>query len=96
LTDNDGYYKTGRIIYGSMPEGNSIGKVVEIWDQSGKTFTKKYDFKGNLLSLQRKLAVDYKDVLDWSQSVKLEKDEFVQLFEYDAMFNETGFWQQKA
>ena len=45
--------------------------------------------------MQRKLAIDYKSLLDWSQNPALEQEVFSQGFEYDAMFNETDFFGTK-
>jgi hypothetical protein len=44
-----------------------------------------YDFKGNVLSSSRQLSQDYKNVIDWSNTVPLEAEVFKNLHTYDAV-----------
>ncbi len=79
----------GRTVYGESlpgPEGrNQRGRAVQAFDQSGVVTTDAYDFKGNLLEVRRRLAVDYKTTLDWSTGPALEAEEFVTRTAYDAL-----------
>jgi hypothetical protein len=64
---------------------NLRGRLVSIMDQSGVVTSNGFDFKGNLLTSTRQLAVNYKDVVDWSAPVALEADLFVTATTYDAL-----------
>jgi RHS repeat-associated protein len=44
-----------------------------------------FDFKGNLLQSSRQLAVEYKTMVDWSQSPELEQESFTTTTGYDAL-----------
>jgi RHS repeat-associated protein len=85
----------GRILYGETranPEDNNLrGKAVQILDQAGIVTSDEYDFKGNLLRSQRKLAQEYKSHLDWSADVPLESDIFASSTRYDALNRPTEF-----
>lgn len=87
---------TERLVYGeslSNPEVHNLrGKVVEVFDQTGKVITNDYDFKGNLLRSQRQLAKSveltpaYKTTVDWSASIQLETDTtYTSRTRYDAL-----------
>lgn len=79
----------GRTIYGETqpnPELNNLrGKAYQVFDSAGIITSEAYDFKGNLLHSQRQLAKDYKNTLDWSQSVALEPEIFNSDTSYDAL-----------
>ena len=79
----------GRSVYGEgrpNPETSNLrGKVVELLDQAGVVTSEAYDFKGNLLSSQRRLAQDYNTTLDWSAPVPLEAENYVSRTLYDAL-----------
>jgi RHS repeat-associated protein len=79
----------GRSIYGETrpnPEVNNLrGKVVELRDQAGVVTSDEYDFKGNLLRSQRRLAQSYKTTLDWSGVVPLEPETYTSRTRYDAL-----------
>jgi RHS repeat-associated protein len=79
----------GRTIYGEgrpNPEDNNLrGKVVELRDQAGIVASDRYDFKGNLLRSQRRLAQNYKTTLDWSGAVPLESETYSSRTRYDAL-----------
>lgn len=78
-----------RTSYGESAEDpaaiNARGKVVEVCDDAGKVESEEYDFKGNLLSVTRTLAVTYKGDLDWSKPVPLEAGGYTSRTEYDAL-----------
>jgi RHS repeat-associated protein len=85
-----------QLVYGETlpnPEVHNLrGKVVQLFDQTGKITTDKYDFKGNLLLSQRQLAKSvestpaYKTTVDWSASVQLETDTtYTSRTRYDAL-----------
>jgi RHS repeat-associated protein len=79
----------GRTVYGETqpnPELNNLrGKAYQGFDSAGVITSEAYDFKGNLLHSQRQLAKDYKNTLDWSQSVDLETEIFNSHTSYDAL-----------
>lgn len=79
----------GRMVYGESqpnPEANNLrGKTYQAFDQAGVVTTDAYDFKGNLLSSSRQLAVEYKTTLDWSQTIALEPDVYASSTAYDAL-----------
>jgi RHS repeat-associated protein len=89
----------GRTVYGETqanPEvRNSRGKVVQLFDQAGVVSSDKYDFKGNVLHSQRKLAdlvgvagaqtPAYKTTVDWSGAVQLEGVTYISHTRYDAL-----------
>ncbi len=67
---------------------NLINKPKESYDTSGKIDFAYYDFKGNLLKSTRRLAKDYKNVVDWSianPEELLEAETFVTETQYDAL-----------
>jgi RHS repeat-associated protein len=79
----------GRTIYGESrinPEiGNLRAKVVELRDQAGVVSSAAYDFKGNLLLGQRRLAQSYKTTLDWLGAVPLHVESYISRTRYDAL-----------
>jgi RHS repeat-associated protein len=79
----------GRTVYGETrpnPEANNLrGKVIELRDQAGIVTSDRYDFKGNLLRSQRRLAQSYKTTLDWSGAVPLEPESYTSRTRYDAL-----------
>ncbi|HZO90882.1 MAG TPA: SpvB/TcaC N-terminal domain-containing protein [Chthonomonadaceae bacterium] len=79
----------GRTDYGETrpnPEAsNQRGKAVQVYDQAGVVISDAYDFKGNLLHMQRQLAQDYKSTLDWSAAVPLEAETYTSRTRYDAL-----------
>ena len=79
----------GRTVYGESltdPEAkNQRTKAVQVFDQAGVVTTDSYDFKGNPLSTQRQLAVEYKATLDWSTAVPLAADIYASSTVYDAL-----------
>jgi len=79
----------GRSVYGETqpnPEANNLrGKVVVLRDQAGIVTSDDYDFKGNLVRTKRQLAQEYKNSLDWSGTVPLEADSYINRSTYDAL-----------
>jgi hypothetical protein len=45
----------------------------------------KFDFKGNLVSLEKQLCRVYDHTIDWATTVALDPETFADSFEYDAM-----------
>ncbi|KAH8728863.1 virulence plasmid 65kDa B protein-domain-containing protein, partial [Phaeosphaeriaceae sp. PMI808] len=84
----------GRTVYGEtqpIPEAhNQRGKVLQIFDQAGVVIIDDYDFKGNLLRSQRKLAQDYKTTLNWSTAIQLEEPSYTSSTRYDALNRPIG------
>ncbi len=78
-----------RTVYGETlpnPEtGNKRGKVVQIFDQAGIVISDNYDFKGNLLVTSRRLASEYKQILDWSAAAPLEAQTYISRTKHDAL-----------
>src|SRR5262249_4706668 len=60
----------GKTVYGesltNAEASNLRGKPYQSFDGAGVVTTGEYDFKGNLLSSSRRLAVDYKTTPDWA------------------------------
>ncbi|HLG61748.1 MAG TPA: SpvB/TcaC N-terminal domain-containing protein [Ktedonosporobacter sp.] len=82
----------GRTVFGESqptPEAKNLrGKSYQVFDCSGMTTNGVYDFKGNLLSMTRQLASNYKQTLDWSTSVALEASAYSSSTTYDALNRE--------
>ena len=78
-----------RIVYGETqlnPAANNLrGKVVQVFDQAGVITSGNYDFKGNLLRNERRLAQEYKATLDWSAAVSVEAVAYTNSTRYDAL-----------
>lgn len=64
-----------RVVYGEgQPHDQELNlrtRVYQRFDGAGST-TNKYDFKGNLVTSERKLLANYHDPVDWSQSPELD------------------------
>jgi hypothetical protein len=79
----------GKTVYGEEQANaaamNLRGKVFQSFDGAGVVTTGEYDFKGNLLTSSRQLAVDYKNTLDWSGTVALEIESFTTSTSFDAL-----------
>ena len=79
----------GRTVYGesqSNPEANNLrGKAAQIFDQAGVVTNDGFDFKGNLLSTSRQLAVEYKTTVDWSTDPEREPEILTSRTTYDAL-----------
>ncbi len=82
-----------KLIYGeeisNSQRMNLRGQLHQHWDPSGVVENTKFDFKGNLLEVNRRLAAKYEEpVIDWgptSPTNELEAETFIQITEYDAI-----------
>ncbi|RYN16671.1 hypothetical protein AA0112_g12390 [Alternaria arborescens] len=63
---------------------NARQQPMILYDQSGQTTTEAFDFKGNLLQGQRRLAREYKAAIDWAKDVELEPEIYPTSNVYDA------------
>ncbi len=72
-------------VYGTNSANNSILQPIIIKDQSGQTELLSYDFKGNLLSQEKRFCIDYQNTIDWNSNPSLQANSFTQLSEYDAL-----------
>ena len=77
------------ITYGegqSDPEDDNLrGRVFQVHDGAGISTSTSYDFKGNLLRQERRLASEYRRELDWGQAEQLEAGAHVHSTTYDAL-----------
>jgi len=73
-----------QIIYGKDTATNSIGQIAEIYAQDGKT-TFEYDFKGNIVFLQKQFTQAHNMVTNWEDNVILQNEQFVSQTEYNAL-----------
>ena len=66
---------------------NLLGSAIEVYDQAGRSRTRKLDFKGNVLLADRTLAQDYKQTVDWQTDPQsqLEEEVFQSASQYDAL-----------
>ncbi len=82
-----------RFTYGegaaSDKQNNLRGQLREHVDQSGRKTVRAYDFKSNILTVERQLASDYRaPIIGWepgSPTAGLEPETFIQSTEYDAL-----------
>jgi RHS repeat-associated protein len=76
-------------IYGeSLPNPethNTRMRIVEIRDQAGVNLSASYDFKANLVESGHRIAIEYRETLDWSQDIALDKRNYQQFLAYDAL-----------
>jgi RHS repeat-associated protein len=79
----------GQVTYGETEShastNNLRGKAFSLFDQAGRVINRKYDFKGNLLQVERRLIKEYKSTIDWSTSIHLEKTAYTNNTTYDAL-----------
>jgi hypothetical protein len=63
---------TGYVVYGDLlddgaaKEINMKGRAYQLYDQAGVVTIKKVDFKGNAIEVERKLAKEYKQNINWN------------------------------
>lgn len=78
-----------RLIYGegqpSAANHHLRGKLYQHGDAAGMLTVAAYDFKGNPLTQQHQLLVDYKNLPDWSQNPPLEAETFTTQTSFDAL-----------
>jgi RHS repeat-associated protein len=97
-----------RTVYGEAhPNAQALnlrGKPFQHYDGAGVVVNELYDFKGNLLSGSRQLAVEYKRLVDWAPlatltdaqaiatppSALLESEKFTTSTEFDALNRPTS------
>ncbi|KAF7513142.1 hypothetical protein GJ744_010538 [Endocarpon pusillum] len=88
-TTNGPELLVGRTVYGESeadPEAANLReKPIKVFDQAGVVMNTPYDFKGNLLSSVRQLAVEYKATRDWTNEVALETSTYTSHTVYDAL-----------
>jgi RHS repeat-associated protein len=79
----------GRTVYGESqpsPENNNLRtKIVQLFDQAGLVTSDEYDFKGNLLHTQRRLAQSYSTTLEWAGTVPLHAETYTGRTLFDAL-----------
>lgn len=79
---------------------NLRGQLREHVDQSGRKTVRAYDFKGNVLAVERQLASNYSEpIIGWqpgSPTAGFEPETFAQITEYDALNRMTRLfnWHQ--
>ncbi|ETS87117.1 hypothetical protein PFICI_00945 [Pestalotiopsis fici W106-1] len=80
-------------VYGEAtldPEPNNLrGQVFEIRDQSGIRRNTSFDFKGNCLSFDNHLAVEYQTMLNWRGHVPVEEKAYTTRNVFDALNRNT-------
>lgn len=88
-----------KISYGeNQPDdaaNNLRGQPHLLYDTAGKLEFSRYDFKGNVLRSSRRLAADYKQVVNWDGAdpdAGLEPETFVSESRYDAL--DRVIWSQ--
>ena len=93
-----------RLVYGeslgaSADDTNHLGRLYRVYDSAGVLTSVEYDFKGNLLQAERRLAEDYTTVPDWidlagetdpgdihtAAAGMLESETFTTTWTYDAL-----------
>ncbi len=91
LTKDGKAYTIGKIKYGegeaNDKDRNLRGQVIEVYDESGRTETPEFDFKGNPKQVKRQLAAQYElEILDWDDTATtLMTEVFIQSTEFDAL-----------
>jgi hypothetical protein len=56
-----------RLVYGETLAANNLcGRLFRHYDTAGVTINEQFDYKGNLLSSARQLAIQYHQSVDWS------------------------------
>jgi RHS repeat-associated protein len=87
--DSSREFLTDLSVYGEQhsqaEEHNMRGAVYLQLDQAGAARSEAYDFKGNLLRASRRLASEYKRVIDWTTVDDELPDEATTLFDPDTL-----------
>ncbi|HRJ14692.1 MAG TPA: RHS repeat-associated core domain-containing protein, partial [Saprospiraceae bacterium] len=90
INDNPLQLLIEQTIYGEKGPDNAVGRNLrgQIWrhyDPGGLITNQRFDFKGNLLEIQRQMPSDYKaNIVDWSMA-QLETEVYTLITEYDAL-----------
>jgi RHS repeat-associated protein len=83
-----------RTVYGEALPGettaagqarNLRARVAMGYDNAGLGTNVRYDFKGNLLEAERRLAAGYRDIADWDAHVDLAAPAYASRASYDAL-----------
>ncbi|KAI4159141.1 MAG: hypothetical protein LQ342_006845 [Letrouitia transgressa] len=69
---------------------NCRGVVVKLYDQSGLSITDQYDFKGNLVTSERRIGKEFRQTVDVSADVEFEPETYVNHVAYDALGRQTS------
>ena len=80
-----------KLVYGDFQGGtaqNQRGRLFKTFDQAGVVTNAGYNFKGQLIHCQRQLAVEYKEKLNWSNTVPLEQRTYATTTKYNALNRE--------
>jgi RHS repeat-associated protein len=74
--------------YKDAPEDatfNLRGRLYELRDQSGVIMNHRYSLRGDLQATTRQLTTQYKQVINWAESVPLEPASYPFAFSYNAL-----------
>ena len=78
-----------KVVYGEeAPDAATYNLRSQVWktmDQAGIAIQSQFDFKGNILETSRQLAVEYKQIVDWSADVLLQEEVFTSTATFDAV-----------
>lgn len=90
VRDGDGAeILVGQNIYGETLADAAAHNLREtlyrVRDQAGTLTSLDCDFKGNIVTSERQFAVEYKQLVDWSQDVHLEAEKRVTRTTFDAL-----------
>ena len=71
----------GYSVYGDLLPGaaqqNMKGQLYQLFDQSGSTTVRRVDFKGNVLAVERRLARNYDQLINWNVFADLNSIEAI-------------------
>ena len=97
--DHVGWIVVNHTLYGENTvddqKNNLRGKAFRVYDQSGLVTNRRFDCKGNLMVVNRRLADSYKGDIDWQPALMLSPEQepddllmterFTKITEYDAI-----------
>ena len=72
-------------VYGSSAVQKNIGRIHQIYDQSGLTEFSAYDFKGNPLEQKKKFCQSYNAPINWGSTPLLQAEVFTTSWAYNAL-----------
>lgn len=64
---------------------NALGQVLLTEDATGRQSIQAYSITGLVLEQVQELCVEYKNTIDWSNTVALEPEQYTSRYEYDAL-----------